>query len=359
MFFRKELRRGDYPSRIRPRRTRSANVSGNRRRAFEHLEDRRVMAVAFASVLTGGSTIADTNVGDVISDLAVDSAGNTIVVGKFAGTVDFDPGAGTYELTSSPATARNNYVAKYDASNNLLWARAFGGDTSGAGGLSGEVAIDSVGNVFVAGTFAGTAEFGSASLISSGPTDAFLTKLDSSGNFLWAKQFGGVNADFGRGIDVDGTGNAILAATSFTTSSQSRGAPSDLLIAKIAPNGTTTWSTAIGSSSSIPTRGNMNPTGYAFAGNITVDGAGAVYVAGGMGGTVDFDVSSGTTAITGVGFVTKLNAGGSLVWARAFTPPNGSYGSLGPADIVVDAAGNIYSTGSYSGTIDFHPGTLK
>ena len=78
------------------------------------------------------------------SSVAVDSSGNVYIAGGFEETVDFDPGAGTANLTSS-AGDTDGFVLKLDSSGNYLWARSFSGS-----GIS-SVAVDSSGNVYKIG----------------------------------------------------------------------------------------------------------------------------------------------------------------------------------------------------------------
>ena len=56
--------------------------------------------------------------------MAVDSSGNVYTTGAFQGTVDFDPGAGTTNLTS--IGGYDVFVSKLDSSGDLVWARSFG-----------------------------------------------------------------------------------------------------------------------------------------------------------------------------------------------------------------------------------------
>src|SRR5262245_43238395 len=91
------------------RRSLAEHLSRHPGATFEHLEDRRLMAVDFAWAFSLGSAG-----GDNVRDVAVDAAGNVAIVGKFAGTVDFDPGLGNYSLTAISSGGRDNYVAKYD-----------------------------------------------------------------------------------------------------------------------------------------------------------------------------------------------------------------------------------------------------
>ena len=86
------------------------------------------------------------------------------------GTGDFDPGAGTTNLTTNGSTVGDDvFVSKLDSAGDLVWAKNFGG-TEYAKGFS--VAVDSSGNVYTSGEFEGTVDFdpgaGTANLTSSG-----------------------------------------------------------------------------------------------------------------------------------------------------------------------------------------------
>ena len=87
------------------------------------------------------------------------------------------------------------------ASGNFVWARRLGG-TSDDQGFS--IVVDGSGNVYTTGFFDGTADFdpgaGTFNLTSAGGQDVFVSKLDSSGNFVWARQLGGTSSDQGLSI---------------------------------------------------------------------------------------------------------------------------------------------------------------
>lgn len=82
---------------------------------------------------------------------------------------------------------------------DFVWAKAMGGtsDDSGEG-----IAVDDAGNVYTTGSFYGTVDFdpgpGSFNLTSTGFSDIFVSKLDSAGNFVWAKRMGGTDYDLGH-----------------------------------------------------------------------------------------------------------------------------------------------------------------
>ncbi|MCH8890811.1 MAG: hypothetical protein IH827_07025, partial [Myxococcales bacterium] len=86
--------------------------------------------------------------------MAVDAAGNVYTTGFFLGTADFDPGPGTFNLTSAGSV--DVFVQKLDTAGNPVWAVGMGG-TGTDQGLG--VAVDGAGNVYTSGFFQGTADF--------------------------------------------------------------------------------------------------------------------------------------------------------------------------------------------------------
>ena len=85
------------------------------------------------------------------------------------------------------------------------------------------IAVDSSGNIYTTGRTAGTADFdpgaGTANLTSNGQTDVFVSKLDSSGNYVWAKNLGGTNYDWGQAVAVDSSGNVYTTCLLYTSPS--------------------------------------------------------------------------------------------------------------------------------------------
>jgi hypothetical protein len=104
--------------------------------------------------------------------------------------------------------------------------------------------------------------------------------------------------------------------------------------------------------------------GYSDAQSLALDGAGNVIVGGYYSGPVDFNPSSGTTTLptVGGGFITELNSSGALVWAKAIEKASTAGSTtVFVYGLAVDAAGNVYATGSLNGSggggaADFDPG---
>jgi hypothetical protein len=284
--------------------------------------------------------------------IAVDEAGNAYLAGPFNGTVDFDPGPGTVNLTSLGST--DAFVVKLDPSGNLAWARSFGGTGSD---VAQGVAVDSTGNVYVTGYFAGAVDFdpgaGTNILVSSGLADAFVVKLDPSGNLISARSVGGLGFDQALAVAVDGAGAVYLAGAFDGTADFEPGSgtfnltsagSADAFVLKLGPNGGFNGVRSFGG------------TSLDQATALALDGLGNVHIAGFFFGTADFDPGAGTLNLTSAGvvdaFVVKLDPSGTLVWAKQV----GGTSSDQPAGVATDSSGNVYLTGRFAGTADFDPG---
>ncbi|WP_406699030.1 tandem-95 repeat protein [Singulisphaera sp. Ch08] len=334
------------------RRSRRVPFGSRRRRlmpaGLERLEDRLAPSGDLGYALSFGGSSQDQ-----ANEVATDSTGNIYVTGQFQGTTDLDPDpANAVNLTSAGST--DGFLAKFSPSGSLLWARSMGG-TGVDRGTS--LAVDAAGDIVVAGEFSGTASFGVLpSLTSAGSNDAFIAKLDSAGNFLWAKRVGGTGADVARDLAVDAqrnivvigdfTGTADFDPNAGTVNRSSQGSTqSDVFVLKLSLNGTYTWVQNFGAS-------NVSDLGQGIA----VDGAGNVYATGVYrGGTNDFDPGAGTVTLPFGGntdaFVSRFSATGDLVWAKGF----GSIQAENASAIAVDAAGNVFVAGTFAGAVDFNP----
>ncbi|HYV34115.1 MAG TPA: SdrD B-like domain-containing protein, partial [Gemmataceae bacterium] len=172
-------------------------------------------AFGFGVDLGGASSNSDYGYGT-----ATDAAGNVYMIGQFQGTIDFDRGSGVYNLVC--AGNYDIFVAKYTSVGALAWAKRFGGSTNESVVETGNaIAVDGLGNVYTTGIFStSNADFdpgsGTYIMASAGQSDTFVSKLDSNGNFVWAKQIGGSSYDVGQGIAVDSAGNVFTAGYFFS-----------------------------------------------------------------------------------------------------------------------------------------------
>jgi hypothetical protein len=146
---------------------------------------------------------------DIGFSVAVDASGYSYLTGYFNNTVDFDPGAGTQNLSS--ASASDIFLAKYDALGNYVWARSMGGVSADIGYA---LAIDASGNSYITGQLSGLADFdpgpGTQYLSSAGASDIFLAKYNALGNYVSARSMGGQSTDIGNALAIDGLGNSYI-----------------------------------------------------------------------------------------------------------------------------------------------------
>jgi len=273
--------------------------------------------------------------------IAVDASGNSYVTGYFADSAIF----GSTTLTGNEGD--NIFVAKLDSNGNWLWVKKAGG-TGYDGGLG--IEVDASGNSYVTGDFSGTVTFGSTTLTSRGNSDIFVAKLDSSGNWLWAKKAGGKGYDKGHGIAVDAVNNIYVtgifegSATfgSTTLINKSSEYYYDIFIAKLDSSGNWLWAQ------------NAGGTGSDWGNGIAVDASGNSYVTG----YFDSDATFGSTTLTSNGgndiFVAKLDSSGNWLWAKNAGASDTDSGN----GIAVDASGNSYVTGYFLSTATFGDITL-
>jgi hypothetical protein len=281
------------------------------------------------------------------TSLVVDNNGNIYLTGVFVTTVDFDPGAGTYTITSKNESF-DCFVCKLDSMGNLVWARAFGGkDWDESRGI----ALDSQGSVYTTGFFKDTVDFdpgtGVYNLVSAGKTDVFITKLDNNGNFIWAGRTGGSNDDWGNSITYYNNGSIIYSGffsnymcdldpgPNTTTVLASHGS-TDAFITKVTPMGQLSWVRIFGGSSADQSM------------CVRADSSGNIYSSGCFQGTADFDPGPSSLLKSSLGindaYVLKLNSLGNLLWAKTFGSSKWDFAT----SLFLDSQGNSYVTGAFS-----------
>lgn len=259
-----------------------------------------------------------------------DAAGNTVVTGFFSGTATF----GSVSLIS--AGNEDVFIAKYDNSGTLLWAKRAGGPGSDIGNA---VNIDNNGNVLVTGQFMNTAQFGSTTLTSQGGSiDVFTAKYDASGNFVWVEQGAAPQTDRGLDVAADGAGNVYVTGQFSDTilfgQVHNNNMLNAIFLIKYNSAGVEQWFVRIGG-------GSIN-----IAYGIAVDNNNDVYLTGDFGGNLLFFTNPFFT-LTPVNteniFLAKFSSSGALLWADA----EGSASAVSSRNVALDNSANIYIVGTF------------
>lgn len=280
-----------------------------------------------------------------------DQEGNLYSTGFFYSILDFDPSSDEFILSS---TGNNDiFIQKLSASGEFLWAKSIGGNGFDRGS---SICVDNLGNVYVTGSFSGVVDFDPSeaefNFTSSGDSDIFILKLDTSGNLLWARVLGGTGTDEGRSITTDSEGNVYTLGVfentvdfdpSASIENISSNGSYDVFIQKFDSNGSFIWVKTFG--------------GVFEDGGAEIEEAGGyIFVLGYFQDIVDFNQGGESVNHTSSGlddvFVYKLDLQGNYSWVKCF----GGQGYDIPVSIAFDASENIFTTGFYYGNADFDPG---
>ena len=120
--------------------------------------------------------------------VAVDSTGDLLITGYFAGELDFGSGV----IRASSARGTDVFVARLTSAGDAAWARGFDGSGNEVGTAVG---VDASGNVALTGLFDETVSFGGPTLIATARPDTFLVTLSPDGTHLSSAAFGTSPAD--------------------------------------------------------------------------------------------------------------------------------------------------------------------
>ncbi len=337
------------------------------------------------------------------SKIAVDLNGNSYLAGSFTSdSITFG------NLTLTNAGGGNNFpsdmpfdffLAKYNSSGNVIWAKSFGGnsidevgdiavdvngniyltgaflspsitlgniiltntnttftsnffiakfdssgnaiwaESSGAAG-GGAIVADAFGNLYVTGSFGGNAIFGSITLTSSGASDFFIVKYNSnSGNALWARSGGGsIDNDYSSAIAVDLSGNIIVTGLTLSPTITFDNITLTNNVADI-------FVVKYNASGTVLWARNADGDGYAYSKGISTDANGNLYLTGYVVGT---SITFGNITLASVFFIVKYDASGNEIWAKAGVGA-ATYG----ISISTDASGNSFVAGHFQDNINF------
>jgi hypothetical protein len=304
-----------------------------------------------------------------IAAMSAGPGGSVVVAGSYAGTVDFDPGAGVDAHTS--LGTYDPYVMKLLADGSLGWARVLVGSSDSSGGVQLSSA-GSNGGVLIAGSYGGSLDLdpGPGQRTVSGlGGGTFVALLTPSGDLAWGYGISDCAQPILVALGPDGTarlGGQFTTECSFDPAGGAKVAPlgADVFVASFAPNGAYKGAKVFGGA-----HAQVDPA------SLTVGSDGAMILGGSFTGKVDFDpgsgtaerVSLGTTTTTGFLVATKADDGfawvhtlpGNYVGGSTPIPGGGVLAMANRYDATDDTASRIMefgSDGTSTWTLGFAPG---
>lgn len=224
----------------------------------------------------------------IINCIDLDAASNIYIAGSFMSVpgIDFDPGPGTHSEATLSETNFDMYLLKLDTGGNFMWVKVIG-DTNRDAINSAYIQGSNIyltGYFELSPDF--DPGLGTHNLTSAGDYDIFICALDTSGTFVWAEGMGGISADVGNSIIANSLGDIFVTGTFYFTVDFDSGpgvfnltsfGAADTYIIKTSSSGSFIWATNYGGS------GNEN----SFSMAVTPDGS--IYTAGSFYGVANFD----------------------------------------------------------------------
>jgi hypothetical protein len=272
--------------------------------------------------------------------VAVGSDGSVTWAGNFAGSVDFGKGP----LMS--AGGDDIFVARSDTQGNLTFTARLGDASRQA---CRALAVDPMGNTFLAGDFTGSIDWGGTTQSSAGGQDGYVAKLDSTGAVRWLKAIGDLGEQAVTSVAVDAAGNVVIAgffsgAVSFGGAPLASAGGYDIFVAKLDPEGGILWNKRFGDEADQRAFG------------VAADSAGNTFLVGTFAGAIDL---GGDVPLKSAGeanaLVVKLGPDGGTLWSKRF----GDTTAAASSSVAVDDDDGVIVAGTFAGSIDLGGGALE
>jgi len=302
-----------------------------------------------------GTLAAIVNANAVTIDPAT---GDVIFAGHSMHAVSLSDGVSTLNLSAAGQNAA--FVIRLTSDGTIVWGRATQESGAFDGATASDVAVGGTGTIYVTGRFNGAIDFDPGAPTDSyttaaGENQAFVWSLNASGDYLGTDHILGADESYGESIAArgDGLGGDEIWFTGYFQGTTNRLVSLtsvgdwDAFLVKLSHSaGTFT--------SEFETR--FGAEGPDSGTSVAIGPDGSVVAGGYFQFEVDFDIAparafSLTSGGDGDGFLVKLAADGSFLWARQI----GGYGADAVNGVALDEAGNIYTTGFFEGFVDFDP----
>jgi len=300
--------------------------------------DRQNVLVKYDSTghLLWAKNIVFTGTSHGIYSIGADGNGNVYLFGQFINTVTFDSAT---TLTAGSTGSDYGFIVKYSPAGKVIWAKHTYLD-------AGYMSVDTAGNIFIAGAYQVSITLGTITLTnasSTGTTDIFVAKYDSSFHTVWAKSAGGSLNETITAFAIDDSDNAYVggsstsAAITFGTVSLTN--PHDMYVAKFNASGTALWANGIMAGASGDNIAGISPSRGSKHG---------VYICGTFQ-SAQMVLGADTIHRTNYynSFIARYDSVGSYAWVRTVRSANSALGTYGYA-MTTDVLGNAWVSGAAS-----------
>lgn len=240
-----------------------------------------------------------------IYSVAVDSEESVYITGEFYGPW-------TFANTAINSDNFKFFLAKYDMNGNELWIKTYNEVISNGY----RIKIDSEDYIIVTGEFQETLIIDNITLSSNGGHDVFVAKFDQSGSILWAKSFGGNGHDFPNDLTINPANNILLTGdydsatihfgNEIITKHNANPDSYELFITKFASDGQEIWIKNAGGSDSAVTSSSIiidNDESIYIQGSF-------------WGSSIEIGHTTLIASSESASFIIKLQEDGDVLWAK-------------------------------------------
>lgn len=316
-----------------------------------------VLAVLFHGLAHGQSFQSVIGVATAeVQNIVTDHENNTLVVGSFLGTRDFDPGPGVVNLNSGSDHAL--FLQKFDSTGEFVFAKKLP-----TRHLNAQLQVDSQGNIYIASDFYETVDLDPGTRVTNVTSfnnlqisgslfadDVYIVKLNSAGIFQWGKRYGSIYAD---GLDFTiGPNDELIAAlhyqgtlymaTNPTTTFQA-GSDNDICLFSLNGIGDVEWVKNIG-----------GVDDDEWSTHVSIAPNGDILLSGVFYGTTDLDPDAAPanfTATDADAFIARYDSTGLFLNAKIYGGIGNQIGSH-----AFERNGSVYAEITYDTQIDADAG---
>ena len=290
---------------------------------------------------------------DYGQSLCVDQNDNIYITGEFMDEVDFDPGVEEHIVESNGTS--DVYILKLTSDGIFDWVRTFGGSDWDTGYY---IDCDSDDNLYITGNFRNTVDFDPGifeyDVSSTGGSDIFIEKLDSNGDFVWVKTFGGYGDELSWSLNLDNFDNVYITGRFRNTVKFEPG--SDLYVFTAEGYYTNGFVLKLGLDGAFKWAKEFSGPGNIAAETVVNDNNGSVFIGVDFYETIDVDPGPSENLIPTNGdqdfLIVKLDSLGEYIWSGQV---GGSVWDRVRSIVVTEKV--FMPTGQYHESIDFDPGS--